>query len=164
MNEYVIDTNVPIVANGHNDGGKQPCYDCQESAINFLINVNKLYVTLVDLGGEIVEEYRRYLNPSGQPGVGDRFYFNLIQCSPERVRYVDIPKGEDNEYLDLPDVIRQSKFDPSDRKFAALARKCNASVVNATDSDWLECKAMIEGAGILILFLCGEQKENWYSD
>jgi hypothetical protein len=58
---------------------------------------------VLDLGGDIQEEYHRYLNPRGQPGVGDRFYLMVLQSAPERVERIEIAKDPTTgDYLDFP--------------------------------------------------------------
>ncbi len=157
MARYVIDTNVAIVANG----AQNVTIECQLAAVETLRNVVNNGVIVVDAAGEIREEYRRHLNPRGQPGVGDRFYLEVINCHPDRTVQVDLPKREDGEFQDLPQAVIDAGFDPSDRKFAAAAKKSNSPIYNATDSDWVKEQQVIEAAGIEIVFLCGCQPEKW---
>jgi len=159
MPKYVIDTNVPIVANGK-DGAIR--LDCRLEAVRLLQEAIKFGTIFLDNGGEIEDEYRNHLNPRGQPGVGDRFYLEVINSSPNIVARVDIAKRDDGEYCDLPQAIIDVGFDPSDRKFAAVAIKSGAKVYNAVDSDWVEKRAVIEGSGIEIEFLCGCDLNQWY--
>jgi hypothetical protein len=76
MSRCVVDTNVPIVANGSADpnDARPPSVACRIAAVTFLQELVKAGTVLLDLEGLIQEEYRRYLSPRGQPGVGDRFY------------------------------------------------------------------------------------------
>ena len=70
MRRVVVDTNVPIVANGRPDpsnGGRTPAPTCRLAAIDFLEETLARRRVLLDLAGEIQGEYRRYLNPRGQP-------------------------------------------------------------------------------------------------
>ncbi|MCX8507152.1 MAG: hypothetical protein ORN98_11155 [Alphaproteobacteria bacterium] len=155
---YVIDTNVPIVANSAQKLGQpKPIFslNCIEQAVDFLsdLHTNKLAVIFLDEAGEILKEYTNNLNTRGQPGVGDRFLASIIhRNSPQKVEYLNI-LSDNNAYL-LPDEILQSNFDKDDRKFAALAIAGDARVVNATDSDWLDHKNLLEKHGIKIKFLC----------
>ena len=99
---WVIDTNVPIVANGRDDSERPIAHQCREATISFLMCfLDNQECVVVDTAGEIEEEYRRYLHPSGQPGVGDRFYFELIS-NPSLCERVHLPRREDGEYADLP--------------------------------------------------------------
>ncbi|MCW5698437.1 MAG: hypothetical protein KIT00_01195 [Rhodospirillales bacterium] len=119
---------------------------------------------LVDLDGKIQGEYRRYLNPSGQPGVGDRFYQAILNSSPQRIERIDLPLRDDGEYADLPQALIDANFDPSDRKFAALAKREGAPVMNATDSDWLDHQATLANNGIYVEFICGCNRTRWFLD
>jgi hypothetical protein len=158
MPRYVIDTNVPIVANGQDETIR---VDCRIAAVELLQTAVKTGKIFVDSAGEIQEEYRRHLNPRGQPGVGDRFYLEVLNCNPQKVERVEVLKRADGEYEDLPQPIIEAGFDQSDRKFAAVAKKAGARVHNAVDSDWVEKRAIIEANGIEIVFLCGCDPAQW---
>ncbi|MFZ1416508.1 MAG: hypothetical protein WAS73_18320 [Defluviicoccus sp.] len=164
MTRFVVDTNVPVVANGRSDGHdpNPPSPSCRIAAIQFLTGMLASGTVIVDLAGEIQKEYRTYLRPSGQPGVGDRFYQTILQSHPQRIERINLPKRTDGEYQDLPQALIEVHFDPSDRKFAALAIRGNAPVVNATDSDWLIHRAVLVANGIEIMFLCGDDRSQWY--
>lgn len=159
MSRYVIDTNVPIVANGTDSSVK---IDCRISAVELLQKAISQGTIYLDSGGEIQEEYRRHLNPAGEPGVGDRFFLEVINSHPSKVSRVEVGKRADGEFVDLPQAIIDSGFDPSDRKFAAVAKKAAAPVYNAVDSDWVEQRSVIEANGIEIVFLCGHDKTRWH--
>jgi hypothetical protein len=161
MPRYVIDTNVPIVANGQ-DGKIR--IECRQAAVKLLLNAMETGTIYLDSAGEIQQEYRTYLNPSGQPGVGDRFYLAVLNSNPNKIRRVEVKKRANGEYEDLPQPIIDAGFDPSDRKFAAVAKKAEAKVYNAVDSDWLEKKAIIEANGIEIVFLCGCDPRQWHQN
>jgi len=163
MRRYVVDTNVPIVANGRADPGNPPSIDCREAAVGFLLRALTSATILVDLAGEIQTEYGRRLRPSGQPGVGDRFYQEVLRGAPRRVQRVDLPKRDDGEYVDCPQALIDDGFDRSDRKFAALARRGRTTVVNATDSDWLDHRAALHGNGIRVDFICGCDRTRWFT-
>ena len=163
MTRWTIDTNVPVVANGRNDDGKRPVApECREAAVRFLMDVlaNRERV-VVDEEGEIVEEYRRYLNRRGQPGVGDLFYQGILQGT--LCKRVSLPKRGDGEYTDLPQAVIDAGFDPNDRKFAALAKREGIPVVNAVDSDWLNERKVLATNGIRVEFLCGCDAARWFA-
>lgn len=164
MSRCIVDTNVPIVANGRPDPNddRPPAIACRMAAVAFLTELVETGRVLVDDAGEVVAEYRRHLNPRGQPGVGDRFYQVIIQSAPQRVERLPLPVREDGQYEDLPQILIDTGFDPSDRKFAALAKRYGAPVYNATDSDWLECAEALVEAGIEVHQLCGADPANWF--
>jgi hypothetical protein len=156
----VIDTNVPIVANGRNTNATP---DCRLAAISYLMNLLENGRIVLDTAGEIQDEYHRYLNPRGQPGVGDRFYLEVLNSSPQRVKRVNLPKDPaTGEFVHFPADPALRQFDPSDRKFAAAARKVKAQVVNATDSDWLQFREPLAENGIGVEFVCGCDPRLWH--
>jgi hypothetical protein len=164
MRRRVVDTNVPIVANGRLDrDGVRPSNGCQMAAVEFLQDLLKSGNVLIDSDGEIQAEYRKHLKPSGQPGVGDRFYHEVLNSAPRLIERIKLPKREDGEYADLPQPLIDVGFDHSDRKFAALARREQVPVANATDSDWLEHHATLVDNGIHVQFVCGCDKSKWFT-
>lgn len=165
MSRCVVDTNVPIVANGRPDpeGSRAPSISCRIATVTFLQAVLKEGIILLDAAGEIQSEYRRYLSPSGQPGVGDRFYQEVLQSVPERVERVELLHREDGEYADLPQSLIDAGFDRSDRKFAALAKRVDAPVYNATDSDWIEHAGTLAVEQIEVTHLCGCDPARWFT-
>lgn len=161
---FVVDTNVPVVANGRdpNNGGKQVSIDCQLAAVTFLTTLMKSDKVFLDDANEIQEEYRRNLNPAGQPGLGDRFLQEVFYSSPARVERVALPKSENGEYQDLPQALIDAGFDPSDRKFAALAKRQGVPVANSVDSDWLHHQQLLLDNGITVDQLCGQLETAWW--
>jgi hypothetical protein len=166
VRRFVVDTNVPIVANGRADSANDrlPSIACKESTVKFLVEVLQTGKVLLDIEGEIQKEYRTYLNPSGQPGVGDRFYLEVLRSAPSKIERRELPKDVDGEYLDLPRQLIEAEFDRSDRKFAALAKRTAATVANATDSDWLIHRETIVQAGIRLKFVCGLDCARWFKE
>jgi hypothetical protein len=113
----------------------------------------------LDVKGEILTEYKKRLNPQGQPGVGDLFYRHLIdnQGSANRVRAHDIGHPRAN-------ALRQAfaaqgtlaNFDGDDRVFALCAVAANATVLTATDSDWADHEAGLRACRVKLRFICGK--------
>jgi hypothetical protein len=166
MSRCVVDTNVAIVANGRPDpeDTRPPTVECRKAAVIFLSDLVRMGTVLLDNEGAIQAEYRRHLNPSGAPGVGDRFFQEVLHSSPKLVERVGLPKRPDGEYEDLPQALIDVGFDPSDRKFAALAHKENVTVHNATDSDWIKDAIVLAGAGIQVVNLCGCDASLWFAE
>lgn len=161
----VVDTNVPVVANGRggpDEKASVPSISCRQAAVERLQRVLDCDLVLLDEDGQIQNEYQRYLQPSGQPGVGDQFYREIINSHPERVRRVALPKDKSGSYTDFPAVGSLAKFDRSDRKFAALARREHATVLNATDTDWLNFRVPLAAENIHVEFLCGCDPKHWF--
>jgi hypothetical protein len=160
MMRRVVDTNVCIVANGRSTNASLAC---RLAAVEFLDALIRRGRAVLDLGGEIQEEYRRYLRPSGQPGVGDRFFQEILNSAPSRVERIELLRNPDTgEYLDFPDDPALAEFDRSDRKFAAAGRKAGAPVANAVDRGWFEHIAALTAANISVQFVCGCEPANWF--
>ena len=155
--EVVVDTNVPVVANGKTD---QAGWACEAACIRALIQVQAERRTLLDDKGLIFKECQKRLNFSGQPGLGDAFFKWLWenQANPQHCRIVPVTVHADRVFSEFPDDPRLSSFDLSDRKFVAvaLASETGPQVLNAVDRDWWDhCQALAEN-GVAVVFLCPE--------
>ena len=85
-NPCVIDTNVPLTANG----GEDP--KCRLACVGALAALMRSGRLVIDDKFLILNEYKRKLSPSGQPGVGDRFLKWALtnQSNPERCERVEL--------------------------------------------------------------------------
>ena len=151
MSVRVVDTNVAIVANTRNTHADVAC---QLACIDKLSRLVREGVVAVDETGFILDEYRGYLSHSGQPGVGDAIFKYTFdhQFQDRRVRRVSVTPSDDDRrgFEELP----ENSFDRSDRVFLAVAFVGNATVVNATDSDWDEHAGLMEDLGVAVEQLC----------
>lgn len=163
MRRWTIDTNVPTVANGRHDQDRSLAPACRASAVRFLMRVlDKGERVVLDSAGDVQAEYQAYLSPSGQPGVGDRFY-QVILSDWSRCERINLPKRGDGEYEDVPQALIDAGFDRSDRKFAALARRARVPVVNAVDSDWLDAYDLLAENEIRVKSVCGCDPARWFA-
>lgn len=144
MPAYVIDTNVGVVANGRNcpqadSACKLACIEKLKECVEIL-NDKKQGHVVVDSGNEIFAEYKSHFDFTGQPGTGDMFFKVLYerQYSTDNCEQVDINRDDDWGYEEFPHDEELKKFDPSDRKFVAVAVQSQNSpvILNAIDSDW----------------------------
>jgi hypothetical protein len=145
---YVVDTNVPIVANGgsrNRKPGRNASLECRTETIEFLERLLKHGQIVLDLGGEIQAEYLRFLN---------------VQA-PKRVERIELVKN-DGEFDDFPNDPKLAAFDLNDRKFVAAGRKARASIANAIDSDWLDHRDALLANNVRIDFVCGCDKTKWF--
>ena len=152
MSAYVVDTNVPISANGRDTHADVVC---QLQCIEALEDICGRRVVVLDGEGRIYEEYLQHLNFSGVPGVGDKFFKHVVDHmwgDGHRVRQVPITSCRDGRrgFEELP----ENDLDPSDRKFVAAAVVGHATILNATDSDWREQEALTERLGVRVRQLC----------
>jgi len=153
----VVDTNVPLVANGKTE---QADLECEVACVRKLIQIQSEQRTLLDDRMLIMGEYRRNLSQSGQPGVGDAFFKWLWenQANEQHCRTVPLTVHADRGFVEFPDDARLSSFDLSDRKFVAvaLASGTDPQVLNASDTDWWHDRQTLAEHGIQIVFLCPE--------
>jgi hypothetical protein len=155
----VVDTNVAVVSNGKTP---QASLDCVEACIAKLVDIRNRRKVLVDQSGLILDEYRRNLRPSGQPGPGDAFFKWLWdnQGQPRHCQQVEItPQDGDGEsFAEFPDDPALAGFDRADRKFVAtaLASGEGPPILNASDTDWWKFRAALKGHGVKVHFLCPE--------
>lgn len=158
MTAYVIDTNVPIVANGKSIQASHECViECLECLTEAMHSI-----VCIDSGLLVLDEYMRHLSLSGQPGAGDYFmkWVHQNQAVVDCVERVAITPTQNNSpsFEEFPDDGDLGEFDLSDRKFVAIAigSKHSPSVVNATDSDWWENREALQRNGVVVRFLCPE--------
>lgn len=153
----MVDTNVPLVANGK---AEQADLECEVACVRKLIQIQSEQRTLLDDTMLIMGEYRRNLSQSGQPGVGDAFFKWLWenQANEQHCRTVPLTVHADRGFVEFPDDARLSSFDLSDRKFVAvaLASGTDPQVLNASDTDWWHDRQTLAEHGIQIVFLCPE--------
>lgn len=113
-------------------------------------------------GGQsrIIKEYRANLNAKGQPGAGDVFFKWVLthEWGGEKVTRVKItPKHNDPEdFLELPASQQGIVYDPSDRKFLAVAAAHpeHPPLLQSFDSKWWGWQSALSSQGITIHFLC----------
>ncbi len=161
----VVDTNVAVVANRRNNES----YACANNCAQALLGIKKFGVIVIDDGDSILSEYRANCSPYGrQPGIGDSFVrwvhdnrgrADLVQTIPLTVA-PDLP----HDFVEFPDHGDLTEFDPSDRKFVAVANAHNDKppIIEATDSKWWGWKDALAACGITIEFLCPNEIEEIY--
>src|SRR5262249_4906186 len=108
----------------------------------------------------IIREYRSNLRSEGQPGIGDALLKWVLTNwkNPKRCQLVTITQVGDNEtdFLEFPSEPALQGFDPSDRKFVAvaLAHAQRPPILQAVDSKWWDMKEALERNNVKVEFLC----------
>ena len=122
MTNYVVDTNLPVVANGKS---RQADNACVLACINELETLYRDGKIVLDQSGLILTEYMNNLSLSGQPGPGDYFmkwvyniHANASRC--EQVNITPMPSDPSN-FNEFPRDPALARFDRKDRKFVAVA-------------------------------------------
>jgi hypothetical protein len=153
----IIDTNVPVVANGRHPPASP---DCVLACLHVLETVREDNILLLDNLFLILDQYRRNLSLSGQPGPGDFFmkwaWHN--QANPAYCRQVSITPitSAMEDFNEFPRDVRLNTFDRDDKKFVAvaLASATNPIIYNASDTDWWHYRAALEEYDLVLSFLC----------
>ncbi|MEI8164819.1 MAG: hypothetical protein WCG26_00510 [Chloroflexales bacterium] len=160
MSHTIIDTNVPIVANGHADQASLPCIvACQHLLAEFAADGRML---VLDTAWHILREYMHKLRPEGQPGLGDAFlkwvltnHANPRRC--ERVMITASPNAQSaHDFAEFPADPALAGFDPSDRKFVAVAcaHPARPPIYNAVDTDWRHYQEALAANGVVVAQVC----------
>ena len=151
----VVDTNVPVMANGQ---ASQASLACVLACTLQLEHIVKDGCILIDDQGIILAEYARLLNFSGQPGPGDAFFKWLFenQANDSRCRRISVQSHPQRGFVEFPSDDDLKTFDPRDRKFVAvaLASGSNPKILNAADSDWWHHRHVFSRLGVGVVFLC----------
>jgi hypothetical protein len=157
MSFFVVDTNVPVVANGRSE---QAGPDCVIACINALTEIRERGIVILDDSMLIIQEYMHHLSMSGQPGAGDFFmeWIWNVQADERHCKQVHITPCENDptNFVEFPNDARLLKFHTHDRKFVAVAlsSRCAPDILNAVDSDWADHFVSLIEAGLQINFLC----------
>jgi len=155
VDEVVIDTNVLAVANGAHDGASNAC---RRACVEHLQRARQGCVIVLDDRHRILSEYLRNVNPNRGTRVGDAFLKWLLQnkANHARVHFVPLTELPDGSFIEFPDAELQPKFDPSDRKFPAVANAHSNKppIWQAVDSKWLAWWQPLAAAGVRVVFLC----------
>ena len=108
----------------------------------------------------IFQEYEKNLSYSGKPGAGDRFFQWLLlnQANLQSCRIVSINPDPNREFTEFPADPALASFDPSDRKFVAVAIASGTApeILNASDTDWWNDLKALQRHGVNVAFLCPE--------
>jgi hypothetical protein len=162
----VIDTNVVVVANKQSP---QASSDCIATCEKRLYNVRESYGRLaIDSKWRIIGEYQRYLNLGQQPRPGDLFVKWVLsnvrdEDAIDSINITPIDSDPAN-FHEFPQVPELSGFDPSDRKFVAVAmvHPEHPSILQAVDSLWWGFKDALERNGVNVEFICESDIQNLY--
>jgi len=153
---FVVDTNVPIIANGSEPHAS---LQCRLHCVERISRLIKSDIIAIDDGYAIILEYRTYLKSTGQPGVGDAFLRWILTnyANPRRCHRVKItPVRSARLYKEFPLDAGLKAFDPSDRKFVAvsIAHKKHPIILEAIDRGWWIHRTALGAHSVEVCFLC----------
>lgn len=153
----VVDTNVPVVANGRSEQASPECVKDCAVRLRQLTGKGKL---VLDDGWLILREYMDNLRSSGQPGSGDAFLKWVLSNyrNPKFCELVKItPKNSSKtDFEEFPTDPKLKNFDVTDKKFVAVAfaHPDKPPILQAVDTGWWEMKEPLGAAGVTIDFIC----------
>lgn len=155
----VVDTNVPVTANGANGS------DCAAACARALQEVMRGHL-FIDAAGTIVAEYRTNLAAFQDPRAGNAFLKWVLtnEWNPARVTRVGVtPTGDAQGFRELPIPPEGVQYDPSDRVFLAIAAAHaeRPQILQAVDSKWWGWQEALSAAGVTIQFLCPEIEQKY---
>ena len=161
----VVDTNVPLTANEKADASPECVLACVDALVEIMTDKQSI---AIDDGWRILNEYKRRLSSSGQPGVGDQFLkWGLTKlANPSRCIQIPItPHSDDKDHFEeFPNDPDLASFDRSDRKFVAVAcaHLGRPPILEALDSKWWGWKEALKRAGVTVMFLCQDEIQALY--
>jgi len=153
----VVDTNVPVVANGKSEQASPKCVKNCAVRLRKLTQKDKL---VLDDSWLIIKEYMANLRSSGQPGSGDAFLKWVLSnySNPKFCELVQItPKNSaEMDFEEFPSDSALENFHSTDKKFVAvaLAHPDKPPILQAVDTEWWKMREALGLAGITIDFLC----------
>ena len=155
MSVSVVDTNVILVANEAHEGVSPECVIACVERLNQLM---KSGVLVIDDQFRILNEYLKKTSPRAAKGVGDLFVQWALRHKEQtdRVQQVALTERGPNQYLEFPSSELETRFDPSDRMFVAVAHSHTGSpvVLQAADCKWLAWWQELKACGVEVEFLC----------
>ena len=157
--KVVVDTNVPVVANGNSEQASPRCV--QKCAFS-LCELTSSGCLVLDDKWLIMREYKANLRSKGQPGVGDAFLKWVLTnySNPERCELVSITPTnvELTDFAEFPRSRGLADFHSDDRKFiaVAVAHPGHPPILQAVDSEWWRLSRELAEAGAVVDFLCPE--------
>ena len=157
MPAFVVDTNVPVVANGKSHADPT----CVLACVDALSDVCSRGMIVLDDAMRILNEYMNNLSLGGEPGAGDAFmkWVWNVQADEHRCERVSLTpryaNGAEN-FEEFPRDDDLNDFHWKDRKFvaAALASLRAPLILNAVDSDWAQRHDALVRNGVTVRFLC----------
>jgi hypothetical protein len=158
----VIDTNVLLVANGQHPDVTPDC------VIECVIRLQALQhsgIAVIDDDYRILGEYQKKtcLKPANR--VGDKFLKWLMQhMGTLRVEQVALKESGGASFVEFPDIIVDTPFDPPDRKFVAVAHAHpeKPPIWQAVDCKWLDWWPALQNNGVRVEFLCPHDACKFY--
>jgi hypothetical protein len=152
---FIIDTNLILIANGQHEHVSAACV---QACVRRLQDVMARGRFAIDDQFLILREYEHKSDPHTGKRPGDQFVRWALQnaSNPGRCDQVPLQVHPERGFVSFPDDPQLSAFDPSDRKFIAVANahEDHPPILQATDSKWPRFAPALLRHGIEIEFIC----------
>lgn len=159
----VIDTNILLIANGMHADVSQACV---ATCIERLAAIQRYGTVVIDDDFHILGEYEHKLGLAPPDGAGALFLQWLLRNMGDRnlVQMVSITPTVNAGFHEFPGTRLQSWFDPSDRKFVAVANAhpFKPTIWQGADCKWLDWWPALQANGIEVEFLCPDDACTFY--
>lgn len=164
MDEYVIDTNVAVVAGLLSDMSMP----CAEACAGFMEDVlHGKHKFIIDTDYHLIGEYEHFRNDKNPYSFPHRFlkWVYVNQNNPKYCKQVKINEIARYEFAEIPAALKRLGIDLSDMKFIAVAfaNQGKAPIVEASDSKWIGWENDLKKEGIIIDFLCKNELREKYN-
>ena len=164
--KVILDTNVPTEAAMAPDLCQRSKLVIQGKCMEYIYGLIKGKTKLVlDADYEIIGEYRRNIDKSSNMGILFLKWLDQYLGTISMDDLLKLEKNAEGEYIFFPLDENTKDFDPSDRKFIALANlhPQKPPVVEGTDGKWWGYVSAFKKYGIRIHFLDEEYAQMIYT-
>lgn len=165
MNAVVVDTNVVLVANGQHQGVSVDCVARCAKTLQAIMMDGKL---ALDDCFRILREYQNKTTPKTGNRPGDAFVKWALRNNANSRRVDQVPLREHaiRGFDSFPDDAALVTFDPTDRKFVAVAcaHPHKPPILQAADSKWLDWAEPLKRCGIAVEFICQDDIARFYAN
>jgi hypothetical protein len=157
MKTQIVDTNVILVANVKHPDVDPACITACAKALEAIKLSGRV---AIDDRFRILKEYMNKTDAAHGNGDGDVFVKWLLNVKADR-RHCDqigLQAHQVRGFESFPDDPELETFDPSDRKFVAVAcaHPERPPILEAADSKWLDWAAALKRHGVEVIFICEE--------
>ncbi len=152
MNKAIIDANVMILAGTPVRSIPNDMLYCYEKCVDYIEQfMDDNNGVFLDAQGEILKEYENSFRNNEYPNMSTEF----LKWALVHAEFVALNEIEPNVYIPYPDNAKLKGFDPSDRKYIALAYKHpqKPDIIEGTDSKWWGIKQELADNGITLVFI-----------
>ncbi|MBP7778697.1 MAG: hypothetical protein KA371_16400 [Acidobacteria bacterium] len=151
----MVDTNVILAANRQHTGVSETCIVSCAQRLHAIMTGGRV---AIDDDYRILKEYQHKTTPHVGKRAGDAFVKWLLRnnANTERCDQVALVEHPERGFESFPEDARLTTFDPTDRKFVAVAcaHEGHPPIAQATDSKWLDWAPALREYGVNVEFLC----------